>query len=364
MDEPQLISGFGSGLNTMSRFPVAPPVSLRRWGIPHLLALLALPIGCLELWTVGAWLASGPAQSTQYRDHGSVGWYAAHVCEIGAALVAIPVLVHLYRDCKRSGRFLTFDMMFCLACSTLWWADSAVNFFAPGFLVSSNFLNLNGPLGHLPFKVNPALSSPDCIPFFFLVETFGVLGAALLVSKLLTSLRARRPGISRGGQALVILAVGFGIEAVWEPISLALGLWTYELPLSLHIGTLGGRYPLSELVAGGLWFSLFIMVREFRNDRGQSVVERGLDRHSPGMRAAISLAAFYTLAQTIMWIPGNLPQALSTFYAPSWHDVPGNMVNGICDVPGADAPPTRYGPCPGSPGFRMPIRHYPLRPGP
>jgi len=364
MDEGPVLATVGRDIHTRSRVGGAAPARARRWGIPHLLALLAVPIGCIELWTVIAWIADGPTQSTRYRDTTSISWYAAHACEIGAAIVAILVLVHLYRDCKTKGRFLTFDVMLCLACSTLWWADHAVDFFAPGFLVSSNFINLNSPLGHLPFKINPALGAmPDSIVFFFLVETFGILGAALLVEKLLRSIRAKWPDITRGREALIILAIGFGIEAAWEPMSLALGLWTYELPLSLPIGKYGGRYPFAELVAGGLWFALFIMLREFRNDRGQSVVERGLHGHAPRTRAAISLAAMYALAQTIMWIPGNLPQALSIFYAPRWHDAPASVVNGVCDIPGTDAPATAYGPCPGSPGFRMPVRNYPSTTG-
>src|SRR2546421_434406 len=83
-----------------------------------------------------------------------------------------------------------------------------------------NFITLTSPLGHLPFRINPALGAmPDSIVFYFLVETFGILGAALLVNKLLRSIRAKRPDITRARQAMIILAIGFGIEAAWEPMS-------------------------------------------------------------------------------------------------------------------------------------------------
>jgi hypothetical protein len=330
----------------------------RRWALPHYLALLALPIAFVELWTVVAWLADSPTQVTQFRQSGSLNWWAAHGCEIGMALASVPVIVHLYRDVKRQGRVLTFDVMFCLACATLWWADDALNFFQPNFVVSSNFINLTNPLGHLPFVVNPDIGrAPDAILFYFLVETFGVLGAAMLVSNFLARLKRNRDDFSRARQAFVILAIGAAIELLWEPVSLGLGLWSYELPLSLHIGSRGGNYPFAELVEGALFFALLIMLREFKNDKGESIAERGLSKETPRVGRAISLAALYAAAQLIMWVGGNLPAAASSFYAPQWHPLPSYLVNGICNVPGTNDPPTRYGPCPGSPGFRMPGRH-------
>src|SRR5438874_6380622 len=112
---------------TPSRLPLAAP-GRRRWSWPHYLAVAAVPVLCLQVWTVTAWLANGPRQVTEFRDRTSASWYAAHAVEAAILVVAVAVIVHLVRDVRRQGRLLTFDVMFCLCGATLWWADEALNF--------------------------------------------------------------------------------------------------------------------------------------------------------------------------------------------------------------------------------------------
>lgn len=334
------------------------PAAKRRWSGAQYLALIGVPILAIQAWTLTAWLADGPSQVTESRDTSSVSWYAAHAFEALAALVAIVVIRHLYRDCKRQGRFLTFDVMFCMAGATLWWADESLNFWTPNFLPSSNFVNLTNPCGHIPFVVNPDCGAvPDAILFFFLVETFAVLGAAIVAEKGLRRLQARRPDLSRAQIVLIILGVGLTIDVIWESASVALGLWSYTLWPAIHLGS-GLRFAFVEALGGALWFAAFIMLRYFKDDRGRTYVERGLDNYSPGVRRGVTLLALYALAQMIMWVGGNFPQALASFYQKQWpEDMPAHIHNNICEIPGgADDSRTGYGPCPGSPGFRMPGR--------
>ena len=57
---------------------------------------------------------------------------------------------------------------------------------------------------------------------------------------------------------------------------------------------------------------------------------------------------------------GNAPVILSP-YVTFKGKLPAYIINGVCDAPGVHG--TRYGACPGSPGFRMPGRttHLPGR---
>ena len=45
---------------------------------------------------------------------------------------------------------------------------------------------------------------------------------------------------------------------------------------------------------------------------------------------------------------------ITGWYGSQWREMPSYVVNDVCDAPGITG--TRYGPCPGSPGFRMPTR--------
>jgi hypothetical protein len=60
-----------------------------------------------------------------------------------------------------------------------------------------------------------------------------------------------------------------------------------------------------------------------------------------------------------MLLAGNVVINLGGLYADPYPSMPKSFVNGMCDTPGAGPlvrGGTRYGPCPGAPGFRMPVR--------
>jgi Spirocyclase AveC-like len=332
-----------------------------RWSVTQTLALIGLPILLIEADTLGRWLADGPHQITRYRSHGSSTWYAAHTLEALTALASLFVVAIVVRDCRRRRRILTFDVMFCLAGATMFWADSACNFFQPTFLVSSDFVNLNNPCGHMPLVVNPDCGgAPDPTLWLWMVETFGILGAAMVVGSLLRRVAARRGGLSTGRLVGVALLSGIVLDLLLEPAMIALGLWTYPLPkfMSLPLGH-DLRYPLAETFCGGLWFGSLIAVRTVRDDSGRTLVERGLDHLTIRRRAAVSMLALYAFFQLSIWCVASMPLWFLGPYEPAWHHTPADIVNGICDVPGSHSPGTsgsHFGPCPGSPGYRIPIR--------
>jgi hypothetical protein len=349
--------------------PVAPDgagrsrVSTSRWSWTHSLALVAVPILAAEVYTLSRWLAAGPHQITRYRNEHSVTWYAAHTLEALTAVAALVVLAIVVRDCRRQRRFLTFDVMFCIAGATMFWADSACNFFQPTFLVSSDFVNLNNPCGYMPLVVNPDCGgAPDPTLWLWLVETFGILGAAMVVGRQLQRISARRGGLSTFRLVGYALFAGIILDLLLEPAMIALGLWTYPAPsfMSIPLGR-DLRYPLIETFCGGLWFGSLIAIRAVRDDRGRALVERGVDHLPRRRRKAMSMLALYGFFQLSIWCVASIPIWFYGPYEPAWHkNIPADIVNGICNVPGSTKPGTSgspYGLCPGSPGYRIPIRN-------
>src|SRR4051812_35162453 len=94
-----------------------------RWGWTQYLAVVGVPILVLNTWTVVAWLADGPAPVTEFRNPGSANWYVARTVEALAVLGSVFMIIHLVRGCRRAGRFLTLDVMFCMVGATLFWID-------------------------------------------------------------------------------------------------------------------------------------------------------------------------------------------------------------------------------------------------
>jgi hypothetical protein len=318
--------------------------------------VLGAVIAVHETWTLVAWLADGPHRITQYQDRDSASWFLAHTFEVLAAVFAVGMIVHLVRDCRRQGRFLTFDMMFVLCCFSFFPYFEATNFFLPTFLLSSNFITLNNPCGHWPLVVNPDCGRvPDAAPFFILVCTFGILGLAMLAPRVLAWVQRRRPGLSTARTVMVALMIGLVFELLFEGIAIRLGLWTYTISPGIEFGP-GLRLAYVEIVAATFFWGLLVAVRLIKNDKGQTLVERGLERHSPGVRKGITFLALYGYCMFVALGPGTVPLWINGFYEPPWGKMPAHVLNGVCDLPDV-ASGTRYGPCPGSPGYRMPGRH-------
>jgi hypothetical protein len=94
------------------------------------------------------------------------------------------------------------------------------------------------------------------------------------------------------------------------------------LPLSI----LGGnyRYSIGEFLYIGLWSTTLASLRFFVNDRGHTLTERGLDRHTPRRRTAISLLATIAACNlsVIVW---SSPLILTGRYAKPYPNYPRHL---------------------------------------
>ena len=327
-----------------------------RWSVPHYLAIIGVPVLAWNAWTVIAWLVDGPTAVRGFSDEGSVSWYAAKAIEIGVVLASLAVVVYLVRNCRRAGQILTLEVMYCMVGATIFWSDYGMNTVQPIFQASSNFINVNNTCGHMPFVINPDCGrGPEPIVFFLLFETFLCLPLAIGVSKVVTRVRGRWPTLSTAQLFGLVMGIGI-LLSLSEIIMLALGIWTYAGPqwMSFSPGH-GTQYHPVVLLQTGMFSGLMCAIYIFRNDKGQTIAERGLERHSPRRRKVITLMALYTCVQFTTWIPANVPLITMSFYQDGWPKLPAHLLNDVCDSTGAGE--TRYGPCPGSPGYRLPGRH-------
>ena len=327
------------------------------WGWPQYLASAGVLFLVWETWTLVAWLADGPHFITKYRDTRGLDWWAARGFEVVAVVGATLALAWVIRGCFRA-RKLTFDAMFCIAALNTWWANDSFNFVLPIYNFSSNWTAVNSPCGNMPFVINP-----DCgrmaNPIVFFVPFWAgllVLSAALM-GALLRPIRSRWPDLSKAKLVLLCFAIGIGFDVALEFSAIAMGLWTYFSPDNFSIvinGGGGNRYALSELISGGIWWSLVCMVRVFKDDKGLSFVERGLSHLSHRRQVLTTQLALIGFINLTVWTVATLPLVAYGPYMDPIKPLPRHLVNDICNTPGVEH--TRYGTCPGTPGFRMPMR--------
>jgi hypothetical protein len=165
--------------------------SVKTWSWGEYLAIIGVLILVEEVWTLVAWLSDHPHTITQYRTHGSVNWWTCHVMEVLVWAVAVVVAVYVAKGVLRERR-LTFDAAFCLAGMLMFWADCNADLFNPTLLFSSNLVNLNSPMGHMPFVINPTVGAqPDPILLLIPIESFDLLGAAIVICALARKVRQR-----------------------------------------------------------------------------------------------------------------------------------------------------------------------------
>ncbi|HVW34338.1 MAG TPA: spirocyclase AveC family protein [Acidimicrobiia bacterium] len=308
--------------------------------------------GCvaLQLGVYTAWLAAGPRQVTEYRDPASASWYAARFFEAVIVVVAVGMLVHVVRCCRRERR-LTFDAMLCLAGAAAYWIDPIDNWLQPLFMYSSNWVNLSNWSGHVPLVVNPdAGRMPEPVLFIGLSYAFGFPLFIMVINAAMARLRRRWPNL--GPATLVGLAVlaGAAVDVAFELPMFLLRTWAYpgtpDAGLFPHRAT---KFPLVEIVVAGVVFGGLAALRFFRDDRGRTVLERRAGALPGRWRAPATALALVAVTNGAFLTAGMVEMAVGLYAAP-YRPMPAHLVNGLC------GPGTRYGACPGSPGYRLPLR--------
>jgi hypothetical protein len=342
----------------ITRVAPAPPPAIapaRRYGnVVPALAVVGAGFLAVQAWVWLSWLADGPQSVRQYRDHDSVSWYLCRFYEALIVVVAVGMIAYLVRSCRRQGR-LTFDAMLCLAGSATFWIDPIDNWFQPLFMYSSNWVNLRNWSGHVPFVVNPdAGRMPEPVLFIGLCYAFGFTLFLIVINAGMARAKRRWPHLSFTQLLVGTLVAGAVIDVVFELPMFMLRLWAFPGTPDVGIFRHGAtKFPLVEIVVAGVVFGLLAALRFFRDDRGQTVIERGAAHLRPRIRGAATTLALVAVFNVAFLTAGAVQMAIGLYAAP-YKEMPAHIVNGLCDAPGITG--TRYGICPGTPGYRIPLR--------
>jgi len=326
--------------------PLKPTRSTGRLAFARVLAAFGAAVAAYEAVTWGRWLAAGPQQITQYRDTAATSWTVARGYEILIIAVSVWLLVRVVRQC-RAQRRLTLDAQLLIGgVAALFW-DPFGNFLQPAFFYSSNWLNLNTWTGFAPLVVNPDASRMPQPLFIMLVYPFGLLAFAMMSNAVMRAARGRFPRWSdtkvlAAGSVAAFLG-GIALEA---PMFL-LHLWSLPgAPRQLSLFDNVHRYAAVEYLTTGMVFAGWAAVRYFKDDQGRAFTERGLGPTG-------SVLAMVGWCCSLLLVLQLIVNLFAFKAAPYPKEFPRELVNDMCDV--GQTTGTRYGPCPGTPGFRMPV---------
>lgn len=319
----------------------------------HYLAIAGAVLLAFQLSVWIAWLADGVHQETAFRTHGSTSWYAARAFEVGGILMLIGVGGWVIAGCRREGR-LTFDAKFCIAGLLSFWLDPVANFAQPSWFYSQNWVNVNDWIPDMPMhqRTVEMIEAP-----LINVSTYTV-GFLLIVIAINAAMRAaarRWPSISAARLLAVASVAALAIFVAFLLPGFLLELWAYPgQPDELALLSGANRIPITEWALVPLvMFVPLAAWRFFADDRGRHLLERDLERHRPRLRQPLSLLAMVGLFNLILLSVEMLHVGFATYSDPFPRTLPKPIIAEVCDPPGQTGP--AYGPCPGTPGYKLPL---------
>ena len=308
----------------------------------------------IQAWTWATYLADGPGQITRFRDTSAPSWKWAIALQAFQVVSTAIVLTLVVRHARRE-RAVTLNVLYVAGCLGLVWLDPMLNYFRIGFFYSSNFLNVESWLGHVPGQIAPYVNlTPQ--PLLWEVATYtGVfLSFTLLLVRVWQRLARRFPGATTPALFAGTLATAVVLNLVLELPFVRTGLFAY--PAASHRFALwGGRtyqFPLVECLGASLFWTASAALFLSRRSDGLTAVERGVERVTSARRRTglrfLALTGF--LHVIFLAFPMGLAQ-LGPLYTDRFPaEYPANLHNGWC---GDEGQP--YGPCPG-PGVPWPAR--------
>ena len=298
---------------------------------------------CMVAFEVYVWMRWLTGSNLRPTDPGSdpiSDWERAYY--IGLQ-IAVPVLWALcmwfwvIKPWMRERR-MTSDGMIAIACWAICIFDCIMNYTSLTLLYNSQFVNFGAwTTGSFPGWTQPNGNHlPE--PIFVTIPGYVALvySQVVFVCMLLRRAKARWPGMGiLGAIGFVVLGLTL-VDSIIEIFLIRSGVYAY--PGGIREVTLFAgetyQFPLTEgFLFGGLAFGSVAVLKHFKDDKGSTFVERGVDQLRVGERSRTGLRFFAIFAYVhLMFLAlyGVPNQWLATHSDPFPAGYPSYLTNGMC----------------------------------
>ncbi len=300
-------------------------------------------------WVAGPFferVPTGPSDAPEWMKMTFVVWQGG-----GIVAAAACVWLGLVRPWRRDGRPST-DGLIVVACTTLWFGDPLSSYFGHWFTYNANLVNFGSWVSAVPGWLapgEPGAMVPEPILLIGPVYVYFIVLATLFGCAVMRAIERRRPRIRpwqlMAGCFVAMCAVDLVAEGlIWLP----LGFWEYPGGYGLLFPSTYHKFPVNEMLTIGAMFTAVCSLRYFKNDRGETLVERGVEQiHGVRRQTVARLLAMIFALHAIMFFAYNLPNSFVGAHSRPWPadlQERSYLTNGIC---GADT--DRICPGPGVP---------------
>ncbi|MEZ5170041.1 MAG: spirocyclase AveC family protein [Acidimicrobiia bacterium] len=267
---------------------------------------------CLQFYIYTRWIASSDFTRTDTGPDplptATQVWVVGF--QVLSVVLALVFVVWVVRQSLRERR-LSFDAMLVIAWMSLYWQDPLLNYFRQQFFYNSGMINFGSWTEQIPGWISPQASQlPE--PVLFVGVIYLWLGplSALMAFGIMRAVKRRRPETSVFALLVSAWAVLFFWDILCEVIFIRTELYAYNG--AIHgLSIFGGeryQFPVYEAFFWPMVWTAMGAIRFFRDDRGRTFLDRGLDRvrasrrNTTGLRL-LAIIGFANLAMIIYTVP-------------------------------------------------------------
>ncbi|GAB5001098.1 spirocyclase AveC family protein [Mycobacterium avium] len=286
-------------------------------------ALLVLQVYVWIRWITGPYFArvpSGPSDPPMYMK-AFLTMNGVLVC------VGLPIAIwwFIIRPWRRERR-ITLDGMLLASMGLMFFQDPLLNYFNTWCTYNTWLFNRGSWSPYIPGWVSPD-SPGHQVPEPLLINAPGYAAGVLVITIfgcwVMRKIKARWPNISNLRLILVTYAFTFVLDFVMEAgFMLPFGLYTY--PGSIRtVSVFAGTYHQWPIYEGLMWGGVqaaMCSLRYFTDDRGRTVVERGLDQVRGGVakQQATRFLAIFAGISACFFVFYNVPAQWIGMHADPW----------------------------------------------
>lgn len=216
-----------------------------------------------------------------------------------------------------------FDGLMVVSFALMWWSDPMYNYFTPGFNYNAYFVNLGSWVGHTPGWMSPnATEIPQPLIWLPGIYTCWFFGMVMIVNWIFRKCRARWPTISPLSMWLVSFFPTMVVGTVCEASLMIMGSHSYASAIR-ELSFNPGKYyefPVYQGITATLLFTTWGAMRYFRNDRGRSFAERGVDQLNvpTQLKGTMRFLAVSGAITGIFFVFYHVPNALIAQRGDAW----------------------------------------------
>lgn len=316
---------------------------------------VAFTLTSVTLFTV--WILSGPERTPPGPStiptwmrwsldiQIAIGWVAA----VGV------VWFFLIKPWRRQRR-LTTDGMLIIGFVIAYWQDTIVNSLQPWSLYNTRIQNWGSWNNFMPGWSTPH-GERVAEPAIWAVPTYiwGLFGVTVFASFMMRKFKQRWPQVTNLQLVLMLFAFMVIVDLVVEVLWIRSGIYVYNgVPTPKWLTLFDGKwyqFPLSEPIILGATMTGWGCLRYFRDDKGNTIVERGIEEMKCSTKAKQRYRLFALTAgvHLVVLFGYSFPMAFLGLHIRDWPDdivQRSYFTNTLCG-PGTDyACPSQHLPIP------------------